>query len=310
VTIQHRRTARLLPILIAFVLLLSACSSGGGSDSGGGVDAATPGGGIRLQVVAGDVQTDTGSGFTAAEEGQLLAVGDAVKTGADGRAALVFAEGVVRVDYDTNLKITADTPLSSELSSGQAYVRVTELTETGDRVSVATPTATASVRGTIFNIRLTKDSSTLVYALEDTTIVEDRVSGSLKLRVGTKVTASPKGTLGHPEPLTAADLNEEWTLFNRSLDAGGGASPAGGTPGASASSARSSVEQAKLANCIEVSRSVDQLFSKIGAPSASWSLAQAQAWVREIKAVLKACKGFTAQDWESAGYRRTWNEGG
>lgn len=306
---RHLRTIRLLAILTAFTLLLGACSKGGGSGSDGGGDVATAADGIRLQILAGQVQTDTGSGFAPAEDGELLAVGDVVKTGADGRAALVFAQGVVRVDYDTNLKINADTPLSGDLSSGQAYARVAELTEAGDRVSVATPTATASVRGTIFNIRLSRRASTLIYALEDTTLV-DGLSGSLKLRAGTKVTGSSSGALGRPERLTEADLNEEWTLFNKGLDAGGGASPAGDGPGGSPSNVGSSILQAKLDNCIETSKAVDQLFSKIGAPSASWSLAQAQAWAGEIKAVLKACKGFTAQDWEAAGYRRIWNEGG
>lgn len=78
--VHQTHAPRLLPLLIGFILLPTACSSGGGSDSGSGTDAATAGGGIRLQVLVGQVQIDTGSGFTDAEGGQLLAVGDAVKT--------------------------------------------------------------------------------------------------------------------------------------------------------------------------------------------------------------------------------------
>jgi len=304
--VHQMRAPRFLSLLIGFLLLSAACSSGGGSDPGGGTDVTTAGGGIRLEILAGQVQTDTGSGFADAEDGQLLAVGDAVKTGADGRAELVFAEGVVRIDYATSLEVSADTPLSGELSSGQAYVRVAELTETGSRVSVATPTATASVRGTIFNIRLSKDATSLVYALEDTTDVDGLDSGSLELLAGTKVTASPEGALGKPKPLTEADLNEEWTAFNRGLDGQGGdeTSP-------SPENVRSSREQAKLDDCIALSRIVDEIVGKIGTPNPNTLPAQLSALSRALEEAIQACRGFSSKDWEGAGYKRGgWPLGG
>ena len=123
-----------------------------------------------------EVGEDDG-GFVAGQEGQTLEAGDVVRTGDDGRAEIEYFDGsVTRLDASTvfgleELSSIEDQPGSRVIEvsqqEGRTFQRVTEITGSESRFDVETPTATASVRGTLFDIQIEDDGTIRVLVLPD-----------------------------------------------------------------------------------------------------------------------------------------------
>ena len=97
----------------------------------------------------------SGSGaFVDAYRKMTLATGDIV-TGANGRAALLFADGSqVKLNVNTVCssppRVGPRAPSRLGLQAGEVWARVTR----GRRVSIETPSAVAGVRGTELDLQL------------------------------------------------------------------------------------------------------------------------------------------------------------
>lgn len=133
-----------------------------------------------LTILSGSVAIRAaGKDFAPAEDGAILAAGDAVRTGPDGRAVLTYFEGTtVEIEPSSELTIdraTAGTDGSTVLlmtqNVGRTWHVVTHLLSGNSRYEVRTPASTASVRGTQFEIAVTDDSTTV-------TTTEGRVATS------------------------------------------------------------------------------------------------------------------------------------
>jgi len=113
-----------------------------------------------LTVISGDVQTRFGgSGFASAMDGAVLYVGSTVRTSADARAVITLFEGsTIELEPASDITIEeAATRSSSTIvqlaqSVGRSWHVVTHLTTADSRYEVRTPAATASVRGTAFEV--------------------------------------------------------------------------------------------------------------------------------------------------------------
>src|SRR3989337_869537 len=160
-------------LLVAAVVVLAACAAG----TEPGPRSAT------LHILAGTVEVQaSGAALAPASDGQTVASGDTVLTGADGRAAIEYFDGsVTRLDHDTTFALTDllirdDAEHSSLIDtaqvSGDSYHRITDLTESGSRFDVVTPTATASVQGTVFAVIFEEDGSVIFAVFEGTVIVQ------------------------------------------------------------------------------------------------------------------------------------------
>jgi FecR-like protein len=123
-----------------------------------------------LTVLSGDVSVRHGAGeFVAASDGLVLGEGDAIRTGADGRAVLTYFEGsTVTIEPVTELEI--DTAAAAPDGStvvlmtqvfGRTWHVVTKLVTAGSRYEVKTPASTASVRGTEFVVDVDADATTV-----------------------------------------------------------------------------------------------------------------------------------------------------
>lgn len=115
-----------------------------------------------LTILSGDVQVRHGTDdFAPGFDGQVLAIGDAVRTGGDGHAVVTLFEGST-VELEPSTQITIDDAERHETSTiirlsqilGRTWHVVTHLLTPDSRYDVRTPTATASVRGTIFQVAL------------------------------------------------------------------------------------------------------------------------------------------------------------
>jgi hypothetical protein len=166
-------------LALGFVLALVAGAAGVGGNT------KALGAGTTLTVLSGDVLIRHGAAdFAPAADGEVLSEGDAIRTGADGRAILTYFEGsTVTIEPATELAIdsansTADggTVVLMTQTLGRTWHVVTKLITSGSKYEVRTPASTASVRGTEFQVDA-DDAATTVTTTEGTVVahVEDPV---------------------------------------------------------------------------------------------------------------------------------------
>jgi len=148
-----------------------------------------------LTVISGDVQTRFGSsGFASATDGAVLYVGSTVRTSADARAVITLFEGsTVELEPASDITIEEATTRSSSTivqlaqSVGRSWHVVTHLTTADSRYEVRTPAATASVRGTAFEV-----------------VVEDGLSGPTTTVTTTEGRVATADAAGSSEVLVSA----------------------------------------------------------------------------------------------------------
>ncbi|HEX9644880.1 MAG TPA: FecR family protein [Acidimicrobiia bacterium] len=224
---------RLTLAAAAVALLAAACGGGSGSDLT-----------ATLRIHVGTVEVQAGSGaFAAATDGQVLSEGDTVRTGADGRASIDWPDGsVTRLDFETTFSIeelsgggtvlAPATAIESNQDTGSTYNRVTDLTEAGDRFSIDTPTASASVQGTEFYVLVGPDGSTTVIVTEGAVVVTTESGEEVVVEAGETVVVNDDGSIDGPFPTPAELLDDEFVRYNDECNDSGGVCPADFGPGA------------------------------------------------------------------------------
>ena len=113
-----------------------------------------------LTVISGDVLMRFGaSSFSSAADGAILYVGSTVRTSSDARAVITLFEGsTVELEPASDITIEeatmrgGSTIVQLAQSLGRSWHVVTHLTTADSRYEVRTPAATASVRGTAFEV--------------------------------------------------------------------------------------------------------------------------------------------------------------
>jgi hypothetical protein len=120
-----------------------------------------------LTVISGDVLTrGTGSAFAAATDGAVIYVGATIRTGAGARAVITLFEGsTIELEPASDITIEeatargGSTIVQLSQSLGRSWHVVTHLTTPDSRYEVKTPAATASVRGTSFEVAVLDDGT-------------------------------------------------------------------------------------------------------------------------------------------------------
>lgn len=163
--------------VILGVLLLVAFGVGGGF-GGRALGAST-----TVTILSGDIQIRHGAGgsFMSATDGEILAAGDTIRTGDGARAVLTYFEGsTVSIEPNSELAIEAassqadgSTIVVMRQAFGRTWHVVTKLITGNSKYEVKTPSSTASVRGTAFQVDSDADR-TVVTTTEGTVV--DRVA--------------------------------------------------------------------------------------------------------------------------------------
>ena len=162
-----------------------------------------------LTVISGDVQTRFGgSGFASATDGAVLYVGSTVRTSSDARAVITLFEGsTIELEPASDITIEEATTRSSSTivqlaqSVGRSWHVVTHLSTADSRYEVRTPAATASVRGTAFEVAVDdglSGSSTTVTTTEGRVATADAAGSSEVLVTADQITTVRANTA--PEP--------------------------------------------------------------------------------------------------------------
>ncbi|MBI2325281.1 MAG: FecR domain-containing protein, partial [Chloroflexi bacterium] len=130
--------------------------------------------------------------FRPVGDGTLLRAGMTIRTGESSYAVLTYFEGsTVSIEPNTTLVIEAleanpdgSTVISMQQQAGRTWHSVTKLLNQGSKYEVKTPTLTATVRGTAFEVGVEQDTAT----------------GEVVSRVVTT-----EGAVGASKPATAAE---------------------------------------------------------------------------------------------------------
>ena len=169
-----------------------------------------------------EVQHD-GEAFRLGAPGEALREGDTVRTGTDGRASIEYFDGsVTRLDYDTTYSlITLETlrngadskVIEGEQSDGNSYNRVAELTDAESRFEVQTPTASASVQGTVYAVIVEAGSTTV--AVMEGTVSTTGDSGTVDVPAGKMVVVATDGSVRQIRDIPQELLDSDWITFNQ-----------------------------------------------------------------------------------------------
>jgi hypothetical protein len=102
-----------------------------------------------LTGVDGDIFVRHGdAGFEPAQEGDLVAAGDMIRTATSASAEITYFEGsTVRLEGDSQIVVKSLDDPSLVQTVERAWRVVAELVSGSSRYNIRTPTSTASVRG-------------------------------------------------------------------------------------------------------------------------------------------------------------------
>jgi hypothetical protein len=110
-----------------------------------------------VKEITGTVALWRGGSWRAIRPGMGLRAGDSVRTAEESRAVISRSGGgILRVDEETLLVITASTPGEragdATLLTGRLWANMKKLAKKGTSFGVVTPTAVAAIRGTVFGV--------------------------------------------------------------------------------------------------------------------------------------------------------------
>jgi hypothetical protein len=143
-----------------------------------------------------------------AKTGAVVRAGDTVTTDTRGLAGITLPDGTLtRIAKNTSITLDSahfakngtvhDVSLSQQI--GRTFTNVQHLV-TGASFDVHGKAATASVRGTKFEVLIAADGTMTVKVFQGFVILHNS-SGSVTINAGQQATASPDGTLGQPIPI-------------------------------------------------------------------------------------------------------------
>ena len=174
-----------------------------------------------------------GADFTPANTGAVIQAGDSVRTDTKGRAAITLPDGtLMRLASNTTISLDSahftksgnmhDVTIGQQL--GRTFTNGQHLA-TGATFDVRGKSATASVRGTKFEIYIKPDGTMIVKVFVGAVILHNG-TGSVTINAGQQATVDPNGGIGQPGPIVP-DPDDP---FGPALDASN-AVAAGTTPG-------------------------------------------------------------------------------
>lgn len=172
-----------------------------------------------LSVIRGEVEVSASPGapFVSASDGELLRAGMTVRTSPDAYAVLTYFEGsTVSLDPGTTLVITSlaadpdgSTTISMDQLLGKTWHSVSKLVNAGSKYEVRTPTAVATVRGTMFEVDVASQQDEIVSTVKTTEgavatskapTVQEPAPAQVVVTPGNQVTVRPSAPLPAPVP--------------------------------------------------------------------------------------------------------------
>ncbi len=186
-----------------------------------------------VTVLDGSVQVrHAGGPFTPITDGDVVAGGDTVRTGADSHGVLTFFDGTT-VELEPETEITIDDLRASASGDklvaisqvvGRTWHVVTHLVSGNSHYEIKTPTATAIVRGTAFEVAVAADGTTSTETTEGDVSTSPH-GADVHVRAGQTSSVSPgsapRPPQAVPEPATTVKVTVDLTQNAIVTDADG-----------------------------------------------------------------------------------------
>lgn len=152
----------------------------------------------RIVKLEGEVRRTVGPLRVWREAGEQLplATGDELMTGANGRVALVFGEGLsVRLDYGSHIELAAADRVV--VRRGAVYVDSGRTAGIGTELELETPAGTVRHLGTQYEVRLLEPGTPLIIVrVREGRVAVDRPrAATLRAEAGEQLTVSADGTV-------------------------------------------------------------------------------------------------------------------
>ena len=196
-----------------FIVLMAVISLSAATESG------------KIAFVKGEVSLIRDNRVAPAQAGEVLEVGDVIKTGPDGRAKLLFLDETVMVVGKSTVFKTESYAFDKRAGKYDAQFKVAEgffKTITGqigkvakEKFALKTKTATMGIRGTIFGGEVAEDYEN-IYCLKGAITVES--GGQTKVvESGFMTSIKGGGTPSEPKKITPAEhlkFNQETSTLS------------------------------------------------------------------------------------------------
>ena len=183
-----------------------------------------------LSVLSGSVMIQDLESGTSLEgyDGMTLSTGTGIRTGPDSHAVITFFEGsTAKLEPDTYLEIKQleddgqSTRITLKQWLGRTWNRVTKMMDSGSHYEIETPSATATVRGTLFTTEVGETGTTTVSTTEGLVSVVARgkevpVSEHQQTEVETGMAPSQPAAI--PAPISQIIITTDPLVFGSVLD--------------------------------------------------------------------------------------------
>lgn len=139
--------------------------------------------------------------YLPAKTGDSLIYSDAVKTGPNSLAHILFADGSAVLVKENSRLVLQGTPRKTivSFSIGEFLVGIKKKFAAGQSFKVRTPSAVAAVRGTLFWGKVEKDGSAQFAGLGHTVAVAAK-GKTVLLKAGLKTSIAPGSQPAEPQP--------------------------------------------------------------------------------------------------------------
>jgi len=185
-----------------------------------------------LNIEQGEVQIKTTNDWTQAQNGMEILKNTVIKTGSNSKASIIFfTNNIIRLDENTEISIneliskTNLNKVSITQNIGQTWTKIIKLSGVETDYKIQTPTAIASVRGTAFSLKVTRDESLLRASQGKVDLSSYKTQDNKKIILDTKeVKKSEKVTVDKgsiDQPITIENIIDEtdWEKENKEKDA-------------------------------------------------------------------------------------------
>ena len=219
---MSERTRRSLEISMTSVFVLALLLVGAVLIFSGGTASAKQIATLHLFGGPVDVLAQGSDTFHPGTEAASLHEGDTIRTGTNGRASIEYFDGsVTRLDYATTFTLLTLESLDAggdakvveaRQDEGNSFNRVAQLTDAQSRFQVQTPTAMASVQGTVYALIVENGATTV--AVVQGVVETSGDAGSVTVPAGNMVVVDAAGALGAVQKMSDDVLNSSWLSFN------------------------------------------------------------------------------------------------
>jgi hypothetical protein len=179
-----------------------------------------------------DIEKSHSSAFAHAQSGDQVSAGDSIRTGPETKAAITYPPGTVaRLDSNTRLTLTqfertagGGWAIDAYQAIGKSWSRMSQLVGGSTYIVNAPNSVAAEVRGTEFEVIVEAQGVSTVVRLDVFAgiVAATANKGTVAVTTGESTTTTPGLPPTPPAPITAADRQDTFTVFNETADASRG----------------------------------------------------------------------------------------